>query len=78
MSEYYLRKNEKQCQCVTSGMEEEHNEMYECRECRKCCADEMTLANNWDTYEDKGICIQCTMDKEGLTVEELVAISNKD
>ena len=74
---YYLRDDEDDCQCVRTGMSERHDEMYECRECGKCCADEMMLSNSWDSYEDKGICVQCAMDKEGLTVDELVSISNQ-
>lgn len=60
-----------ECSCP-----DEHDEMYECRKCSKCCFDDLTLADPNDTYEDKGICVQCALD-EGLTVEELVTICAK-
>ena len=75
---YYLRDNEKDCQCVASGLEESHNEMYECRKCRKCCGDEPTLKDGNDTYEDKGICVQCAMEEDpDLTIEEVVGILSR-
>lgn len=60
-----------ECSCP-----DQHDEMYECRMCGNCCFDEMTLAEPNDSYEDKGICVQCALN-EGLTISELVAIANK-
>lgn len=75
---YYLRDNEKECQCVSMGLEEEHDERYECRKCSKCCADECCLAESNDTYEDKGICLPCFMEENPqVTIEEIATIIGK-
>lgn len=71
----YLRETDDDCQCVAMGLEERHNEMYECRVCGLCCADEITLSNSNDTYEDKGICVECAMKEDpNLTIEEIAGI----
>ena len=75
---YYLRDGETVCQCVLSGLEEEHDERYECRVCRKCCGDEPTLARSFDTYDDKGCCIPCSLEEDkDLTIEEVAEIFNR-
>lgn len=70
---YYLRENEEVCQCVTSGLEDEHDEKYECRECNKCCADEPMASQRCDAYEDKATCVQCMLN-EGTTIDEIQAV----
>lgn len=71
----YLRENEDDCQCVAMGLSERHDERYECRVCGLCCADECTLANSFDSYDDKGICISCAMNEDpDLTIEEIAGI----
>lgn len=75
---YYLRDNEDDCQCRTTGLEERHEENHECRVCRKCCADEPMLAEHNDTYEDKGTCIECAMKEDpDLTIEEVAGVLSR-
>ena len=74
---YYLRENETTCQCVAIGISDdgEHEEQYECRECRKCCADEPMFSQRNDAYEDKATCLECVL-KSGTTIEEIAGLFN--
>jgi hypothetical protein len=62
------------CQCMSALGEETHDPSYECKICGKCCADEPTLSDRNDSYEDKGYCIPCIMELEELSIEEIAWI----
>ena len=72
---YYLRDDEDDCQCVRMGLSERHDELYECRKCRKCCADECSLKESFQSYDDQGICIPCFMEENPeISIEEIAGI----
>ena len=72
----YLREHEDECQCVASGLSERHNEDYECRQCGKCCGDEPMLTESFADYNDKGICIPCSLEN-GEDIHEIAGVFNK-
>lgn len=75
---YYLRSGESVCQCVAVGISDDgiHDETYECKECRKCCADEPMMSERNSSYEDKGTCLECVL-KSGTSIEEIVEVFNR-
>lgn len=75
---YYLRYGESVCQCVAIGISDDgiHDETYECKKCRKCCADEPMMTERNSNYEDKGTCLECVL-KSGTSIEEIAEIYNR-
>lgn len=52
-----FEKKEKHCQCES----EYHLEMYECKVCNKCCFGDLLYQGNYQTYEEKGTCLDCVL-----------------
>jgi len=77
MSSYFLRENESVCQCVAIGISDDgiHDESYECKVCKKCCADEPMLKESWESYGEKGTCVTCCLNN-GTSLEEIAGVVN--
>jgi len=48
------------CQCDA----EEHDEMYECAVCGKCCFGNLMYKESHQTYEEKATCLDCALKED--------------
>ena len=53
-----------ECECP-----EGYDEMYHCEKCDECCFNWGLFKEGFMSYEDRGVCLQCSMN-DGMTLQE--------
>lgn len=59
------------CECPAG-----YDEMYHCKRCDDCCFGWGLFGNSFDSYEDRGLCISCSLD-DGMTLQEAQYLIDK-
>lgn len=58
------------CECP-----EGRDDLYHCISCDACCFGWGTYGSKYDDYLSRGKCAECVMREDGMTLEEMVQIT---
>ncbi len=58
------------CECP-----EGRDDIYHCESCDACCFGWGLFKDKYAGYEDRGKCAECAMNEDGMTLEEMVQLT---